>query len=265
MSRTVMRIMSATLLSEIPWSVIAPHEKQALSNHGQTLNRLAERGGLAACEAIDIIEGRPWNSSKHCIENEHRLINIVRKWRAEQAQTAPAGRASQMNTPQTPQLPFAVFDEFGKGAEDRVRDHYCAALEAQKAEPDALRAVANGVISLAYAMGGMSDAQIGKELGWLNEKAYAALVNGARPQAQKAAAPVTDNQWCADCDRKQCAGPCSRKAAAPELVGLSQSDIAKVISRLRDQYRGAPTESEYTILARSFIAEFCRINNLPIS
>lgn len=29
-----------------------------------------------------------------------------------------------------PPLPFAVFDEFGQGCEDRVADHYCAAVEA---------------------------------------------------------------------------------------------------------------------------------------
>lgn len=84
MSRTRMPIMGATLLSEIPWGVIAPHEEQAQRNHGQSLDRLASRGGLAASEAIDIIEGRPWNSAKVCIENERYLINLVRAWRAKQ-------------------------------------------------------------------------------------------------------------------------------------------------------------------------------------
>lgn len=83
--RTVMPIMGASLLSEIPWGFIAPHEAQAQRNHGQTLERLAQRGGLAAPEAIDIIEGRPWNSCKVCIENERYLINKVREWRAAAA------------------------------------------------------------------------------------------------------------------------------------------------------------------------------------
>lgn len=82
MKRTVMPIMGATLLSEIPWDFIAPHERQAMTNHGQTLERLAQRGGLGASEAIDIVEGRKWNSAKDCIENEHYLINLVRSWRA---------------------------------------------------------------------------------------------------------------------------------------------------------------------------------------
>lgn len=45
----------------IPWSVIAPFEKQAIENHEQTLERLAQRGGVSPCEAVAIIEGRKWS------------------------------------------------------------------------------------------------------------------------------------------------------------------------------------------------------------
>ncbi len=82
MERTVMPIMGASLLSEIPWDMIAPHEAQAQSNHGQSLERLAQRGGLGHSEAIDILEGHRWGWSKPCIENERYLINKVREWRA---------------------------------------------------------------------------------------------------------------------------------------------------------------------------------------
>lgn len=85
-ARTIMPIMGATLLSEIPWAMIAPHEEQAQSNHGQSLARLASRGGLGASEAIDILEGRRWGSAKACVENERYLINLVRAWRAAQRQ-----------------------------------------------------------------------------------------------------------------------------------------------------------------------------------
>lgn len=84
MSRATMPIMGAMLMSEIPFAMIEPHEAQAKRNHGQTLERLAQRGGLAASEALDIIEGRRWGSAEVCIENEHYLINLVRKWRAAQ-------------------------------------------------------------------------------------------------------------------------------------------------------------------------------------
>lgn len=40
---------------KVPWSLIAPYEHQAHTNHGQTLKRLAERGGLSICEAMAVM------------------------------------------------------------------------------------------------------------------------------------------------------------------------------------------------------------------
>ncbi len=93
-TRTIMPIMGSKLLSEIPFAMVAPHEEQAQRNHGQSLNRLAERGGLAASEAIAILEGRKWGQVKACVENEVYLINKVRAWRAaERTSAAPGGGA----------------------------------------------------------------------------------------------------------------------------------------------------------------------------
>ena len=39
----------------IPWESIAPHEEQALRNHGQSLEKLASRGGLSWCEALAVL------------------------------------------------------------------------------------------------------------------------------------------------------------------------------------------------------------------
>lgn len=47
-------------ISSFPWGIIAPHERQAQINHGQTLKRLAERGGLSPCELVAILEDRHW-------------------------------------------------------------------------------------------------------------------------------------------------------------------------------------------------------------
>ncbi len=85
--RTIMPIMSSILMSEIPWALIAPHEAQARANHGQSLNELARRGGLAPCEALAILDGKPYNAFKHCDENAIVLINRVRAWRAATAST----------------------------------------------------------------------------------------------------------------------------------------------------------------------------------
>lgn len=42
----------------IPFGVLILHEEQALRNHGQTLERLAERGGLGWTEILAILEDR---------------------------------------------------------------------------------------------------------------------------------------------------------------------------------------------------------------
>lgn len=43
----------------VPWEVMVPHERQAMTNHGgQTLERLAARGGLACGEAWCVIQGK---------------------------------------------------------------------------------------------------------------------------------------------------------------------------------------------------------------
>lgn len=42
----------------ISWSLIEPHEEQANRNHGQTLERLAERGGLSVYEAVAVLNDK---------------------------------------------------------------------------------------------------------------------------------------------------------------------------------------------------------------
>lgn len=45
----------------IPWVVIAPHEGQAICNHGQDLEKLNKRGGLSWSEMIAVLEDRRWS------------------------------------------------------------------------------------------------------------------------------------------------------------------------------------------------------------
>ena len=58
--RETMPIMGGVLLKAIPWALISGHEDQAQHNHDQTLNRLADRGGLGSSEAWAIINDMPW-------------------------------------------------------------------------------------------------------------------------------------------------------------------------------------------------------------
>lgn len=76
-------IMGCNIIASIPWAILAPHEKQALRNHRQSLKRLAERGGLAVSEALAIMDGLRWNAVANCEANDLLLINRVREWRAK--------------------------------------------------------------------------------------------------------------------------------------------------------------------------------------
>ena len=42
----------------VPWSLLASNERRAQLNHGQSLETLAERGGLSPAEIMCVIEDR---------------------------------------------------------------------------------------------------------------------------------------------------------------------------------------------------------------
>jgi hypothetical protein len=50
--------------SWIPWEAIAPYEGHAQENHQQSLERLAERGGLSPVEAFFVMTGRRWGGER---------------------------------------------------------------------------------------------------------------------------------------------------------------------------------------------------------
>lgn len=65
------------IICSIPWVMIAPHEAQASLNHGgQSLYRLAERGGLSACEVVAVLEDRAYTKMT-ITEAETRLRQIA--------------------------------------------------------------------------------------------------------------------------------------------------------------------------------------------
>ena len=64
----------------IPRGLLMIHEGQAWKNHGQSLSRLAQRGGLSWTEALAIIEGKSWKDAEH---NENTAEIIVRKMASE--------------------------------------------------------------------------------------------------------------------------------------------------------------------------------------
>jgi hypothetical protein len=58
MTERMFPILKDACIVAIPWAAIAPFEKQAFENHSQTLERLAQRGGLGPNEAACIIMGK---------------------------------------------------------------------------------------------------------------------------------------------------------------------------------------------------------------
>ena len=46
----------------VPWLLVATHEAQAMANHGQSLERLAERGGLGPDELWCVVHNQPFRN-----------------------------------------------------------------------------------------------------------------------------------------------------------------------------------------------------------
>ena len=62
----------------VPWSFLAPHEPQAIKNHGQTLKRLAERGGLAWSEILDIVRGNSWGTTSNQLKARADVLALLK-------------------------------------------------------------------------------------------------------------------------------------------------------------------------------------------
>lgn len=60
----------------VPWEVMAPHESQAQRNHSQSLQRLAERGGLGTGEAWCIV------NDIECPTDKATWADYDAKWKA---------------------------------------------------------------------------------------------------------------------------------------------------------------------------------------
>lgn len=74
--REVMPIMGGVFLKAIPWALISGHEDQAQRNHGQTLDRLAERGGLGPSEAFAVCKDARWRQVNEPA-SERALMRLI--------------------------------------------------------------------------------------------------------------------------------------------------------------------------------------------
>lgn len=63
----------------IPLDIVKLHEKQAIINHSQSLERLAERGGLSWLEMLFVLKDKPFNYKMHLseIDAKKEVLKIV--------------------------------------------------------------------------------------------------------------------------------------------------------------------------------------------
>lgn len=58
----------------VPWEKVAPFETNAQRNHGQSLQRLSDRGGLTWSELRLIVEGTRWDGRTYAGEKDPAWI-----------------------------------------------------------------------------------------------------------------------------------------------------------------------------------------------
>lgn len=77
----------------VPWRLLEPHEAWAELNHSQTLQRLAERGGLSAGEIRCVVEHRRWRTVKHDGGAEKEHVEWLIAWLSSPPATKTKGGA----------------------------------------------------------------------------------------------------------------------------------------------------------------------------
>lgn len=77
MSLENMPVMRGIKLKAIPMTLLEPHERQARRNHGQSLQRLAERGGMSPTEILWLVRGLRWGSTRTQPDDEEQLVKWV--------------------------------------------------------------------------------------------------------------------------------------------------------------------------------------------
>lgn len=79
-SRRAFPIICSNKKEYIPWDLIATHEKQALRNHGQNLDTLAERGGLSWSEAYAVLTDTSYPSTEAYVSEEYYMEKVEEIW-----------------------------------------------------------------------------------------------------------------------------------------------------------------------------------------
>ena len=63
----------------IPWSLIEPHRRQAQTNHYQTIEELAQRGGLDPIELEFVLKDQKYKWEPGYAEKVVKSINFIKE------------------------------------------------------------------------------------------------------------------------------------------------------------------------------------------
>ena len=74
-SEAPMPVQNVSPKIAIPFAMLLPHQRQAMLNHNQTLQRLRERGGLSPCEAMAILTDRHW----HRMDRDEAIQELTKR------------------------------------------------------------------------------------------------------------------------------------------------------------------------------------------
>lgn len=64
----------------VPWDFILPHERQAKNNHYQTLERLAQRGGLSWMEMLAVIKDVDFRRINPKADHKGHVLLMLKEW-----------------------------------------------------------------------------------------------------------------------------------------------------------------------------------------
>lgn len=118
--------------AKVDWQFVADHGKQAQANHYQTVERLAERGGLSWTELAAVIEDRKW-----CKMSEADAISVVRAAEARYlAALSPAPDARERERIEVHKIETVAGDFYTEPGEPIWRiilNGYCADFPSEQA------------------------------------------------------------------------------------------------------------------------------------
>jgi hypothetical protein len=85
----------------VPWDFVEPHREQAKRNHAQTLERLAQRGGLSPSELVAVVTGEGLQSviGSSDVERSRVLVELLRAHSQPGSEDLPSLEAAPQSAP----------------------------------------------------------------------------------------------------------------------------------------------------------------------